>query len=98
VGAAVRGVIVLVALGVAVGEMFVDSGSLGDATVVVSVIREVDDSLSAVGVVMIPTGFNDTDPQACKRITRIHTTGYLRRTLAVYHNTPKGSSILNLCE
>jgi hypothetical protein len=95
-GVGVGRVIVLVALGVVVGGIFVNSGRFGDEIVAVSVIKGAGDAFTIVGVAMTPTGFNDTDPHACKRITRIHTTGYLLRTLAVYHNKHKGSSILNL--
>jgi hypothetical protein len=74
------------------------SSRFGDEIEAVSVIKGAGDSFTIVGVARVPTGFSDTGPHACKRNARIHITRYLLRTLAVYHNKPKGSSILNLCE
>jgi hypothetical protein len=104
VGVGVNGMGVLVFVGIGVGMVVLSGDAIRvgaeimAVSLAVSFFRGASDGWMAVdaGVTWIES--RGTCPQACKRTAMIHTKVNPLRTLAVYHNKPRGCSKLSPSE
>jgi len=93
-----RGVMVLVVVGVTLGEAVVVMIWVAGGSAAVSMAREEAGGCRVTGAAVASASCVGIRPQAWIRISTIKKTNILRRTQAVYHNKPRLRSRLSLSE